>query len=189
MYQTQKGFWPTLTFILGMLIGGAIFLVMVFFLFNMILTTVQMISLGFFLPSSLVRYLTLFLFYSFLLLVGYVFMAFFPAVRLSEDGLEYRTLFIRRKVNWVDMVSLENTRWPKRAKALVIIRKRKNVLRYIYENTILLYPNQTHGLMAGVHEPVILLTPSLPNRELILAEIQKHLPPPRDEKSKAAQPA
>ena len=63
MYQTQKGFWPALTFILGMLIGGAIFLVMLFFLFNMILTTVQMISLGFFLPSSLVRYLTLFLFY------------------------------------------------------------------------------------------------------------------------------
>ncbi|HEX9017561.1 MAG TPA: PH domain-containing protein [Anaerolineaceae bacterium] len=175
MFHKQTGFWPRVTLIAGILLAFYFLLSLLLFLFNFITLAVQLASTAPLTAGGYLRLLVFVVFYSILIFLSYIVFSLFPAVRLTQTGLEYRSLFITRRVHWAEMVDVQDARFPKGAKVLVFFRKPENALRTILDNAIRLYPNQTYGAIAGVHEPVIILSKGLEKRDMLLNDLQRQL--------------
>jgi hypothetical protein len=172
MFYKQKGFWPAFTLVAGGLLAIYFLLVILLYIVNFIILA-EILPVT---PGMIIRVLLSSLLYFIFVFLGYLLMSLFPSVRVTADGIEYKTLFVLRKIAWNEIVNLSEARWPKGTKAVIFIRKRESAFRYLLENSIGLYPNQTHGLLVGVHEPIVAFTKGLQNRDAILKEIQKHVP-------------
>jgi hypothetical protein len=171
MFNKQRGVWQQVTFIVGVLVATYFMLSLLTFLLNFI-------ALATLVPPTPPIYLAAIvrvIFYIILILFGYIVFSLFPSVRLTGEGLEYRSLFFTRRVLWDEMVDILDVRRPKNAQALVFFRTRQNALLTALDNAFRLYPNQTHGAIVGVHEPVVVLSAGLENREAITQEIRRRL--------------
>lgn len=172
MIYRQKGFLPRLTFIIGLLVMGLFTLILIVFLLNS-LPVLLLEPLG---PAAYLRVIMVSLFLIILAFQGYIVMSIFPSIQITEAGLVYRSLFFTRRVPWEDMVSLLNARWPKEAKALVFFpQSDRNLLRYFVNTSLRLYPNQIHGAISGVHEPTVILSKGLEQRDAVISAFQAHL--------------
>lgn len=171
MFNKQRGLWPQATFIVGVVLAA-------YFLLSLLTFLVNFIALATLVPPTPPIYLAAVvrvIFYVILTLFSYIIFSLFPSVRLTDQGLEYRSLFFTRRVLWDEMVDILDVKRPKNAQALVFFRTRQNALLTALDNAFRLYPNQTYGAIVGVHEPVVVLSAGLENREAITQEIRRHL--------------
>ena len=175
MFYPQKGFWPRVSFIVGLLLGLYFLLTQLLFLFNFITLAIQLAPTAPMEPPAYLRMIVFVVFYSILTFLSYIIMSLFPAVRLSDAGLEYRSLIFTRRVRWDEMVDVQYAHFPKGAQALVFFRSTRNAIATLFDNAIRLYPNQTYGAISGVHEPVVLFSKGLENGDQIIAEISRRL--------------
>lgn len=175
MFYPQKGFWPRASFIAGLLLGLYFLLTTLLFLFNFITLAIQLAPTAPLGPPAYLRLFVFVVFYSLLTFLSYIVLSLFPSVRLTEAGLEYKSLIFVRRVAWDEMVDVLFARFPKGAQVLVFFRSSRSALVTVLDNAIRLYPNQTYGAISGVHEPVVIFSKGLQNREQIVAEIKRHL--------------
>ena len=175
MFYKQKGFWPRASFIVGLLFGLYFLLSLVLFLFNFITLAIQLAPTAPFGPPAYLRLFVYVVFYSILIILSYIVLSSFPSLRLTENGLEYKSLVFVRRVSWEEMVDVRFARFPKGAQVLVFFRSTRNALITILDNAIRLYPNQTYGAISGVHEPVVIFSRGLENREKLTGEINRRL--------------
>jgi hypothetical protein len=173
MFNRQNGFWPRFTFFTGLLTSLIFTLFLVNFSVQIITASVQHPEYAAGLWS---RAWVVLLFYLFLILSGYILLSSFPAIRVTEQGVETKVLFFIRRIPWADVVTLTGARWPKDTQGLVFFHKTQNILVNFWKNAILYYPDQSHGFIAGIHEPVILFAIGLENRASLLSAIQERLP-------------
>lgn len=168
MFSKQKGLWPLVLLVTGLslhiiFIGLTIPYVVLIIsdIFSEAAIPVAIISTLEFMAGMIG------LIWSIPLLIGSFCISAFPEIRIFEKGIECRTYkFIRSKIYWneiIDVISL-----PKGYMALTISRRGSPLLNGLYSNKI-------YGGIVKSKYPVLLLSPHLENKEVLLREITSHL--------------
>ena len=143
MYKRQKGFLPLLAHLFGLLI-------LVYPTFGIIIYAIPKIfgSAGL---EALIYLLTSILLLVFPLSIGWLLLSLFPYIRISEDGISYMTSPITtKKMKWEEFSFLYEFR---NGYGALVIDSKENRLK----NMLSLH--KTFGLLTGIIDPIILLTP------------------------------
>jgi hypothetical protein len=167
-YSKQKGFLPTVLFLTGVLIH----LVFIGGTLPYLLLGMWAISSDGFTPLMLKSFVEMIaemvgLVWSIPLVFGSFFVAAFPKIRTTSDGIETCAyLVFRSRIKWTEIDSIVSL--PKGYKAIAIARPGHSLVNGLYSNKI-------YGDMIKSRLPVILISPHLENVDLLLQEINNHM--------------
>jgi hypothetical protein len=161
MYKRQKGLFPIASTVLGMLILFGIFIFGLDFFINLLKEETQITT---FTVITALLYVFLILF-PFSLIAGFL-VSLFPEIRLTSQGVRYRWGLIYDTIKWDEIENLVELK--NRTVLLSIRRKGISLLRLYYQRIVGYYLKHEY--------PVLLLSPGLEQREMILSEIVKNSP-------------
>ena len=99
--------------------------------------------------------------------VGLIIAGSFPELRIVENGLKYRYLFVKGLVRWDEMEELVALKRPQGCLALVIKRKGFALFNGLWINAL-------YGTGIGHENPVVLISRGLEQRAEFLSEIAAH---------------
>ena len=166
-YSNQRGFLPTVLYIVGLLIHLVFIGGTSPYFFEAILSIA---SGGFSLTTlgNLIEavFVMVGLVWSIPLIIGSFFVSAFPAIGITNNGIETRTyFFFRSRITWKEIDSVITL--PKGYRAIAIRRPGLPLINGLYSNKI-------YGDIVRSHLPVILLSPQLENIDSLLEQIRLH---------------
>jgi hypothetical protein len=112
------------------------------------------------LPGALAAILTVFT----LSVPGLLLAGLFPAIRVTDRGLEYRYLFMWGFVRWHEIETIARVKQPME---LVVISRPLAILNGLWFASL-------HGQLAEVGKPVILLSINWEDRDNLMQTIHQH---------------
>ncbi|KAF0107938.1 MAG: hypothetical protein FD146_1236 [Anaerolineaceae bacterium] len=98
-------------------------------------------------------------------LPGLILAGLFPSIRIGDEGIGYRYLFMQGLVRWQEIETVAKIKWPTECLALVIARPFA-ILRRLWLPSL-------HGQLMGIGKPVVLLTMGWEHRDELLGKIQE----------------
>jgi hypothetical protein len=120
--------------------------------------------------GSLYKLIMLLLFSLVLILFGTIIMGLFPSIRILRTGLKVKRLIWVQMFNWNEVGEIVNISRPRGAKGIILSPKGPALIKLLKN-----YPFYLYGVIAGVFEPVVILSNDLENRDEIITEVAKHV--------------
>lgn len=168
MYNYQKGLLPISLNFIGIFIPSLFFIFGIKTLIPLYIKSIdtqpinEVLSITINLLVGLSIYLILPIF------IGILLSGLFPALAVSKNGIRYMYFggVVRGEILWGEVISLRKLKDD----YLIIMLERKGIplLNGLYFNSL-------YGRLFGVSQPIILLSPSLTNRENIVINIEKNI--------------
>ncbi len=170
MYHAQKGCLPslisTLSVILFLIIGTDV-IARTYHIWN----TVTVGQMNFneamwkIIENLGVSMILLSVFMPWVLLLG----GMFPSIRLTKGGLKYNFLgFLGGEIKWSEIDDIVDLKWPQKYKAVIIMRRGFFLVNGLWLRTM-------YGVIfMGLPEPLLIISPKIRERDLILDEIHRH---------------
>lgn len=166
MFSNQKGFLLILTYLIGfclIVFGIVLFPYGLNFVFPE----------GFqkeFVFASLYKLIFLLIFSLVIILFGTIIMGLFPSIRILRTGIKVKRLLWVQMFNWNEVEEIVKLSRPRGAKGIILSPKGPVLIKFIKN-----YPFYLYGVIAGVFEPVLILSNGLENRDEIITEVAKHV--------------
>ncbi len=105
-----------------------------------------------------------------IILFGTIIMGLFPSIRVMQTGIKVKRLLGVKKFNWNEVEEIVKLSRPKEAKGIILSPQGPLLLKFIKN-----YPYYLYGVIAGVLDPVVILSSGLENRDEIVTEVAAHI--------------